>query len=102
MKKLTTLFTTTLLIATAGLAQARDLGPDEALRLRDAGTIQPFERLNAAALARHAGGKVGETELEQEGGRYVYQVELRDAQGVRWEVELDAASGQILHDRQDH
>ena len=29
-------------------------------------------------------------------------VELRDAQGVRWEVELDAASGQILHDRQDH
>ena len=102
MNKLTTLFTTTLLIATAGLAQARDLGPDEALRLRDAGTIQPFERLNAAALARHAGGKVGETELEQEGGRYVYQVELRDAQGVRWEVELDAASGQILHDRQDH
>ena len=56
----------------------------------------------AAAVAGTATLRVGETELEQEGGRYVYQVELRDAQGVRWEVELDAASGQILHDRQDH
>lgn len=102
MHTLNALLATALLAAVAGAAQARDLGPDEALRLRDAGTIQPFERLNAAALARHAGGKVGETELEQEGARYVYQVELRDAQGVRWEVELDAASGQILHDRQDH
>lgn len=39
MKKLTALFAATAIALTAGLAQARDLGPDEALKLRDAGTI---------------------------------------------------------------
>ena len=53
MNKLTTLFAITTLAATAGIAQARDLGPDEALKLRDAGTIQSFDKLNAAALAKH-------------------------------------------------
>ncbi|MBC9249578.1 peptidase [Pseudomonas alcaligenes] len=101
MNKLTALFAITALTATAGIAQARDLGPDEALKLRDAGTIQSFEKLNEAALAKHPGGKVEETELEEEYGRYVYQVEVRDAQGVQWDVELDAATGQILKDHRD-
>lgn len=101
MNKLTALFAITALTATAGLAQARDLGPDEALKLRDAGTIQSFEKLNEAALAKHPGGKVEETELEEEYGRYVYQVEVRDAQGVQWDVELDAATAQILKDHRD-
>ncbi|WP_271408078.1 PepSY domain-containing protein [Pseudomonas sp. Q1-7] len=100
MKKLAALFAVATLTA-AGIAQARDLGPDEALRLRDAGTIQSFEKLNAAALARHPGGTINETELEEEYGRYIYQVELRDAQGVQWDLELDATSGQILKDHQD-
>ena len=80
---------------------ARDLGPDEALKLRDAGTIQDFQKLNAAALAKYPGGKIEDTELEQEHGRYVYQVELRDAQGVQWDVELDATNGQILQEHRD-
>jgi uncharacterized membrane protein YkoI len=101
MKKLAALFTLATLAATAGIAQARDLGPDEALKLRDAGTIQSFEKLNAAALAKHAGGTINETELEEEYGRYIYQVELRDVQGVQWDLELDATNGQILKDHQD-
>ncbi|MCO6060355.1 PepSY domain-containing protein [Pseudomonas sp. MOB-449] len=101
MKKLAALFAMATLAATAGIAQARDLGPDEALKLRDAGTIQSFEKLNAAALAKHPGGTLNETELEEEYGRYIYQVELRDAQGVQWDLELDATNGQILKDHQD-
>lgn len=101
MNKLTALFAITALTATAGLVQARDLGPDEALRLRDAGTIQNFEKLNAAAIAKHPGSKVEETELEEEYGRYIYQVELRDAQNVQWDLELDATTGQILKDHRD-
>ncbi|WP_375738116.1 PepSY domain-containing protein [Pseudomonas boanensis] len=101
MKKLATLFAATAVLAAAGMAQARDLGPDEALKLRDAGTIQSFEKLNAAALAKHPGGTINETELEEEYGRYIYQVELRDAQSVQWDLELDAISGQILKDHQD-
>ena len=99
--KTLTIITASIIALTTGLAQARDLGPDEALKLRDAGTIQSFEKLNAAALAKHPGGTVHETELEQEYGKYIYQVDLRDAQGVEWDVELDAVTGQVLKDHQD-
>ena len=101
MKTLTTLFTASLVALTASLAHARDLGPDEALRLRDAGTIMSFEKLNAIALAKHPGATVTETELEQEYGKYIYQIDLRDPQGVEWDLELDAVSGQVLKDHQD-
>lgn len=101
MTKLTVLLTSVLLAVGASVVQARDLGPDEALKLRDAGTIMSFEQLNAAAIAKHPGSTVNETELEEEYGRYVYQVELRDPQGVQWDLELDASNGQILKDHQD-
>lgn len=101
MKTLTAGLTAVALTLTAGLAQARDLGPDEALKLRDAGTIQSFEKLNAVALALHPGSKTEDTELEEEYGRYIYQVEVRDAQGVQWDVELDATNAQVLKNQRD-
>ena len=101
MKTFTTLMTATALVFGANLAMARDLGPDEALKLRDAGTIQSFEKLNEVALAKHPGAKVEETELEEEYGRYIYQVELRDDKGVQWDLELDAKTGEVLKDHQD-
>ena len=101
MKTLTALFTASILGLTAGIAHARELGPDEALRLRDAGTIVSFETLNANALAKHPGSTVSESELEQHYGKYLYKVELRDPQGIEWDLELDAVSGQVLKDHQD-
>ena len=101
MKTFTALFTATLIGMTASIAHARDLGPDEALRLRDAGTIVSFEKLNATALIKHPGAKITETELEEEYGKYIYQVEMRDPQGIEWDLELDAVSGQVLKDHQD-
>ncbi|PYY81834.1 peptidase [Pseudomonas sp. TKO26] len=105
MKTLTALFSASLIALSTGLVasltHARDLGPDEALRLRDAGTIVSFEKLNATALSRHPGASISETELEEEYGKYIYQVELRDPQGLEWDLELDAVSGQVLKDHQD-
>lgn len=101
MKTLTALFTASLIAMTASLAHARDLGPDEALRLRDAGTIVSFEKLNTTALSKHPGSTITETELEEEYGKFIYQVELRDPQGLDWDMELDAVSGQVLKDQQD-
>ena len=101
MKTLTALSCASIIAVTSKLAHARDLGPDEALRLRDAGTIVSFEKLNASALAKHPGSTVTQTELEEEYGKYIYQVELRDPQGIEWDVELDAVSGQVLKDHQD-
>jgi len=89
------------LVALAGSVQARDLGPDEALKLRDSGSIQSFEKLNQVALAQHPGGVIRETELENELGRYIYQLEVVDAQGVEWDLELDAKSGELLKNHQD-
>ena len=101
MKMLTAVFLASSLSFVAVSAHAKDLGPDEALRLREAGTIQSFEKLNAAALAKHPGGTIHETELEEEYGKYIYQVELRDNKGIEWDVEFDASTGQILKDHQD-
>lgn len=85
----------------ASFAVARDLGPDEALKLRDAGTIQAFEKLNEKALALHPGGTIQDTELEEQMGRYVYQLEVKDTAGQEWDVELDATSGETLKNHQD-
>lgn len=100
-KTVATLSSIVTLACVTGLAQARDLGPDEALRLRDAGTVMSFEKLNAIALAKHPGTTVHDTELEQEYGKYIYQVELRDGKGTEWEMDLDATNGAILKDRLD-
>lgn len=102
MKTLTTLFTAATLVFGANLAMAKDLGPDEALKLRDAGTIQSFEKLNEAALAKHPGAKISDTELEEKDGRYVYELELHDDKGVEWDMKLDAATGEVLKDKQDN
>lgn len=101
MNKLIALFAATALTTGVGIAQAKDLGPDEALKLLDAGTIQTFEKLNEAALALHPGAQIDDTELEEEYGRYIYQVEIRDAEGVEWDVELDATNGTVLKNQQD-
>lgn len=98
--KLTTLIAGSLALLSLA-TQARDLGPDEALKLRDSGSIKSFEALNDIALAQHPKGVIHETELENEWGRYVYQLELVDAQGLEWDIELDAATGEILKNHQD-
>lgn len=102
-KTLTLLLAASSLTLGANLALAadRDIGPDEALKLRDAGTIQSFEKLNESALAQHPGAKVEETELEEENGRYLYKLELRDAQNQQWDVDLDATTGEVLKNRKD-
>lgn len=92
---------TGLMLGSSFSVMAKDLGPDQALKLRDAGTIKPFDALNQSALTRHLNSKVVDSELEQEYGRYIYQVELIDAKGTHWELEFDAATGELLRDYQD-
>lgn len=91
----------TTLMSAAALVQANDVRLDEAVKLRDAGSIQDFAKLNALALGQHPGAQVQDTELENQWGRYVYQIELRDAQGLEWDMALDANTGEILKNQQD-
>ncbi|MET3457567.1 MULTISPECIES: PepSY domain-containing protein [Pseudomonas] len=101
MNRLTAFFIATLMALGTSLAHARDLSADEARKLQDAGTILSFERLNAAALAKHPGATLTETELEEEYGKYIYQVGLHDKKGIEWDVELDATNGKVLKNHQD-
>lgn len=71
---------------------------DDARRLRQRGDILPLERILQAAR-RQRDGRVLETGLTQEHGRYIYNVELVDDKGRVWEMELDATTGEVLENR---
>jgi uncharacterized membrane protein YkoI len=101
MKTLTALFAVTALTLTAGLAQA-DVRPDHIEGLLKSGAVMPFEKLNAAAVTKHTGAKITDTELDHNNsGVLVYEVELTDTAGKRFEVKLDAKTGTVLEDKQD-
>jgi uncharacterized membrane protein YkoI len=48
--------------------------------------------------SRYPGSRVLEVELEEEHGRYSYEMEVLTAQGVVRELELDARTGELLQD----
>lgn len=99
MKYLTTLAFVSLL--TSPVAWSDDLDPHEVVELLEQGVIQDPRDLNRVALDLHPEGHVTETELEKSRDAYVYKVELKDSEGVEWDVELDAFSGEVLKNRQD-
>ncbi|MFK3909110.1 PepSY domain-containing protein [Pseudomonas monteilii] len=101
MKTLTALLTAATLALGANVALAKDVQPDEVVKLVNGKTIKSLDELKAAAIAKHAGSTATDSELEDEYGRYIYKVELRDAQGVEWDVDLDARTGEILKDERD-
>ena len=82
-------------------AMARDLDQDEALRLRREGLILPLETLIQRAMERYPGARLLEAELEEEDGRYVYEIELLTTQGVARELEFDARDGRLIKDEED-
>ncbi|MBI6907249.1 PepSY domain-containing protein [Pseudomonas palleroniana] len=100
MKSLTALFAAAALTLTAGLAQA-DVRPDQIPSLLKSGEVMAFEKLNAAALAKHPGATITDTELDHKNGVLVYEVDITDTTGKKFEVKLDAKTGTVLEDKQD-
>lgn len=102
MKTLTALFTAATLAFAANAAFAKDVQPDEVVKLVNAKTIMSLDELKKKAERIHPGATVTDSELEDEYGRYIYKVELRDAQNVEWDVDLDAKTGEVLKDARDN
>jgi uncharacterized membrane protein YkoI len=100
MKTLTALFTAAALTLTAGLAQA-DVPVDQIPQLVKDGKIKPLEDLNQIVLKLHPGGKITDSDLDNHFNGYEYEVELRDAQNVEWDVDLNAATGEVLKNKKD-
>jgi uncharacterized membrane protein YkoI len=91
------------LLGLSSLSQADDdIRTDEAVKLAEAGTIKTVDELNAAILELHPGATIDDTELELERDVYVYQVELRiGTPSEEWDVEIDAATGEVLSNHRD-
>lgn len=100
MKTLTALFTAAALTLTTGLAQA-DVRVDQIPQLVKDGKIKPLEDLNKIALDLHPGATIIKTELDNHFNGYEYEVELRDAKNVEWDVDIDASNGKVLENKQD-
>ena len=101
MKTLTALFAATALTLATGLAQA-DVRPDHVEGLLKSGAVMPFDKLNAAALAKHPGASITDTELDHNNsGVLVYEVDVTDTTGKKFEVKLDAKTGAVLEDKLD-
>ncbi|GLW99237.1 PepSY domain-containing protein [Microtetraspora sp. NBRC 16547] len=60
------------------------------------------EQAVRAALAVVPGGWVTATELEDEHGRQVWDIEVRTAKGAEREITVDAVKGSVLHDGTGH
>jgi uncharacterized membrane protein YkoI len=90
----------TIILLTAGFlfAVGSTLADDDHLqarRLVEEGVIQPLEKILQQVWVQQP-GRILEVELEREQERYIYEIELLDDQGVVWELEIDAQSGEIL------
>lgn len=91
-----------LVIAALALGvSARDLGQDQALRLREQGKIIALEVLMARIKEIYPNARLLEVELEEEDGIYMYEVELLTQEDVVRELEIDARDGKILQDEVD-
>lgn len=89
-------------LAVSAAAIAKDVPPAELEALVKSGAVLPKDKLDAAALAEHPGGTVqpgGEVEKHRRG--YVYEVEVLDAQGSEWDLDLDAKTGKVLKNERD-
>ncbi|MEW8027611.1 MAG: PepSY domain-containing protein [Candidatus Thiodiazotropha sp.] len=79
-------------ISTLSLA---DEGYEEARRLTESGAILPLEDLMRTIQVQQP-GRILELELERDGNRYLYEIEILDGQGAVWEFKVDAATGEVL------
>ncbi|MCF5725211.1 PepSY domain-containing protein [Pseudomonas syringae] len=89
------------LLSVFGVTQAGALPPGKPVTGPATVTIVAFDQLEAAALALHPGSTLLDTDLDEAYGKYVYEVELEDAHGIEWDVELDALTGRVLKNHQD-
>ncbi|MHC8304635.1 PepSY domain-containing protein [Pseudomonas sp. PB3P13] len=101
MKTITALFTAATLTLTIGLAQAVE---DNVLlhhipELLKEGKVKPLEELNQVALNLHPGSKITSTQLEHRLKGYIYEVERLDPKKVKRNVDILAATGEVLSDK---
>lgn len=83
-------------IALPARAEARgERDHERARRALESGEIRPLAELLAGIEARYD-GRVIETELERNDGRWIYEFKLLPPTGRLFELKVDAATGEVL------
>jgi uncharacterized membrane protein YkoI len=85
------------LILVGANAWADDDGDDRqrARDLRERGEILPLQTILEKAQAERP-GRVLEVEFDEEDHQYIYEVQILSPDGVVWEIEINAATGEPL------
>lgn len=87
-------------LLTGSAAALADVSFGEARKLRADGKVLSEDRI-IEMINKARPGEVTELELDRDLGRLVYEAEVRDAQGQEWDLELDAATGEVLGEQRD-
>ncbi len=72
---------------------------DRARRAVEQGEVMPLQRILDNVERDHP-GQVIEVELEQEDGRWIYEIKVLKAGGALVKLEIDARDGVVLRDRE--
>ena len=74
-----------------------DVSQAEARRLQAAGEILSFEKISEIVRSIKP-GDILEIELERnrKSGIYIYEVEILDAKGTVWEMDVNAGNGELI------
>jgi len=94
-------------VAAAGILGAHEAGlighgeRSIARQLQKAAEILPLEEIHAKALEAKP-GRIIETDFEVKGTRFTYEVDILDDQGVFWEVEINAKTGELVRAQPEH
>lgn len=88
---------TSFAMMTSGAMAGEDVNHVEARRLQAAGEILSFERISEVARSFKP-GEILEVELERnrKSGIYIYEIEILDASGVVWEIDVNAGNGELI------
>jgi uncharacterized membrane protein YkoI len=98
MRPVLLLLLPSLLLATPDVRADDRRDHERARAALAAGEIRPLADLLAEVERRYA-GRVVETELDREDGRWVYEVKVLPPSGRVFELHLDAATGALLRSR---
>jgi uncharacterized membrane protein YkoI len=91
-----------LLMAPISVTLADDeVDYQQARQLRDRGEVLPLATVVARVMELQPGRVLG-VEFEHEHGRWVYEIALLAPDGVVWEFEVDAASGELLEREREY
>jgi len=82
-------------VALGSTPAAADRDFERARELRDAGEIVPFGLILEHTHQFHPGHVIN-VKFEEEDGRYIYELEVLDPEGVVWALIFDARTGKLI------